>query len=201
MTRATQTPELHELMERWNARWSPCPPIGHELRSGIHADRWIRFHSLPHSKRYAQDEEEYGTVLHRHNTVLEELFTGGNVYTITCAWSDSPQPPARSDLDHQLHPAGRYWTSILTTDDPDPEFRTYTHLYTSTARRQVGSIDPLLRAVADDQTAGVIIADTGLSRLYHPYDGGADVILATTAERDQLRQRHSDWLSSHPAGL
>jgi|SRR5882724_2512779 len=187
-------------MDQWNARWSPCPPIGHDLRH-THADRWIRFHSLPESKRYAQDEGEYVIVLQRHNTVLEELFAGGNVHTTTCAWSDSPQPPARSGLDRRLHPAGRYWTSILTADDPDPEFRVYTHLYTSTARWKAGSIDPLLRAVADDQTAGVIIADTGLNRLYHPYDGGADVILTTTAERDQLRQQHYDWLSSHPAGL
>lgn len=187
-------------MARWNARWSPCLPIGHDLRR-IHADRWVRFHSLPHSQRYAQDERQYAIVLQRHNTVLEELFAGGNVCTITCAWSDSPQPPARPDLDHRIHPAGRYWTSILTTDDPDPEFRTYAHLYTSTARWQAGGVDLLLRAVADDQTAGVIIADTGLNRLYHPYDGGADVILTTTAETDRLRQRHSGWLSSHPAGL
>ncbi|WP_443334751.1 DUF3885 domain-containing protein [Streptomyces sp. CCNWLW230] len=31
--------------------------------------------------------------------------------------------------------------------------------------------------------------------------GGADVILATPAERDRLRQRHGDWLSDHPGGL
>ncbi|MGW2966627.1 DUF3885 domain-containing protein [Streptomyces mirabilis] len=34
-----------------------------------------------------------------------------------------------------------------------------------------------------------------------PYDGGADVILATPAERDRLRGRHTDRLSRHPAGL
>lgn len=85
-------------------------------------------------------------------------------------------------------------------DDPDPGFQTYTHLHTSTARWTVGSVDPLLRAVADDQTGGAIITDTGLKRLYHPYDGGADLILTTTAERDQFRARHCDWLSCHPSG-
>ncbi|MFJ8023905.1 hypothetical protein [Streptomyces sp. NPDC096311] len=30
---------------------------------------------------------------------------------------------------------------------------------------------------------------------------GADVILASPAERDRVRGRHTDWLSSHPAGL
>jgi hypothetical protein len=47
----------------------------------------------------------------------------------------------------------------------------------------------------------VLITDAGLQRVYHPYDGGADVILTTNTERDQLRSRHTDWLSVHPSGL
>ncbi|MEU0885332.1 hypothetical protein ABZ345_42640, partial [Lentzea sp. NPDC005914] len=63
-----------------------------------------------------------------------------------------------------------------------------------------GRIDTLLRAVADDDaTAGVLITDAGLQRIYHPYDGGVDVMLTTNTERDQLRSRHTDWLSAHPA--
>ncbi|MEU8403165.1 hypothetical protein AB0C28_49000 [Nonomuraea sp. NPDC048892] len=40
-----------------------------------------------------------------------------------------------------------------------------------------------------------------LRRLYHPYDGGADVILTNTQERDTLKAAHTDWLSKHPSGL
>ncbi|MFD7002461.1 hypothetical protein ACFWA5_40990 [Streptomyces mirabilis] len=47
----------------------------------------------------------------------------------------------------------------------------------------------------------MFITDTELRRIHHPYDGGADVVLATPAERDRLRGRHTDWLSGHPAGL
>ncbi|MCX5331733.1 MULTISPECIES: hypothetical protein [unclassified Streptomyces] len=42
---------------------------------------------------------------------------------------------------------------------------------------------------------------TELRCIHHPYDGGADVILATEAERDRLRDRRRDWLSSHPGGM
>ncbi|MFI6843217.1 hypothetical protein OG535_10485 [Kitasatospora sp. NBC_00085] len=62
-------------------------------------------------------------------------------------------------------------------------------------------LDQLLRAVADDAAADVLITDTGLERIHHPYDGGADVLLTSTDERDRLRARHADWLSSHPDGL
>ncbi|MFD1275569.1 hypothetical protein ACFQ51_40145 [Streptomyces kaempferi] len=49
--------------------------------------------------------------------------------------------------------------------------------------------------------AGVLITDTRMQRVHHPYDGGADVFLATSEERDRMRDRHGDWLSSHPSGL
>jgi hypothetical protein len=47
----------------------------------------------------------------------------------------------------------------------------------------------------------VLITDVALRRIPHPYDGGADVILATSDERDRLRSRHEEWLSAHPLGL
>ncbi len=47
----------------------------------------------------------------------------------------------------------------------------------------------------------VFITDTELRRIHPPYDGGADVVLTTAAERDEMRARHAEWLSAHPAGL
>ena len=37
--------------------------------------------------------------------------------------------------------------------------------------------------------------------IYHPYDGGADVIAPTTAERNKLRAEFSSWLSRRSDGL
>jgi hypothetical protein len=51
-------------------------------------------------------------------------------------------------------------------------------------------------------TEGVIIITTAdINWLYHPYDGGADVIAATVVQRDRLRREHREWLSAQPAGL
>ncbi|WP_425583301.1 DUF3885 domain-containing protein [Streptosporangium oxazolinicum] len=33
-----------------------------------------------------------------------------------------------------------------------------------------------------------------------PYDGGANVILPTLAERDALKNRRRSWPSTHPRG-
>ncbi|GHH42954.1 DUF3885 domain-containing protein [Lentzea cavernae] len=186
-----------ELLRRWEERWPDCPPIGHDLR--CERDRWVRFHSLPESKRYPDTEDEWAIVLDRYNTVLDELFAGVDVHVVTSDWSRTPAPPERPHEQTVWHPGAHHWTSVL--EDPDPDFQIYTHVYVSRIPWERGCIDTLLRAVANDATSGVLIIDADLQRAYHPYDGGADVILTTSAERDELCSRHADWLSTHPSGL
>ncbi|MFF4038340.1 hypothetical protein [Streptomyces sp. NPDC001816] len=154
----------------------------------------MRFHSLPESKRYAEDEGEYAVVLERYNTVLDELFAGMDVYVITPVWTTDPSLPP-----HQ--PDAGYWQSLLVRDDPDPEFRTYCHLLASRRPWQHGCINETLRDIADDKVAGILITDILMRRIHHPYDGGADIFLTTPQERDRMRDRHAIWLSSHPSGL
>ncbi|WP_435879765.1 DUF3885 domain-containing protein [Streptomyces flaveolus] len=81
------------------------------------------------------------------------------------------------------------------------EFRTHCHLFAARRPWRCGCIDEVLRDIADDKVAGVLITDTQMRRIHHPYDGGADVFLTTPHERDRTRDRHTDWLSSHPSGL
>jgi hypothetical protein len=83
----------------------------------------------------------------------------------------------------------------------EPGFRSCTQLYAEARPWQPGPIDILLRAVADDEISGVLLGPPNLGWLYHPYDGGADVILSTRAERNELKARHHTWLSDHPTGL
>ncbi|BFV61136.1 hypothetical protein KCMC57_up62400 [Kitasatospora sp. CMC57] len=61
-------------------------------------------------------------------------------------------------------------------------------------------LDPLLRAIADEVTVGVILGPPGLDWLVHPYDGGIDIITASATGRDELKSRHPDWLPPHPQG-
>jgi len=58
-----------------------------------------------------------------------------------------------------------------------------------------------LLLVANSETSDVIVAPSDLEWLYHPYDGGADVTAASTGQRDELWERHSDWLSKRSDGL
>ena len=62
-------------------------------------------------------------------------------------------------------------------------------------------MDELFTLVGDGKTADVVIAPLSLAWLYHPYDGGADVIAASTVERHRLAAKYESWLSPHPHGL
>lgn len=189
------------LAALWRERHPSAPPVAHTFRTR-YADSWVRFHSLPGSKRYPESGDEYAIMLDRYNTILDELFADTDVFVVTMDWSDTPTgPPGYSTPRPALHPDSILWWTESDQDDPDPEFHTHTRLYADRRRWSRGCIDGLLRAVADEALVEVFIADTELRHIHHPYDGGADVILATPTERDRMRDRHTDWLSSHPAGL
>jgi len=193
------TPEL--LAGLWRERWLSGPPVAHTFRS-TYADRWVRFHSLPGSKRYPESEDEYAIVLDRYNTVLDELFAGTDMFVVTMDWSNTPTGPAGYPIPREtLHSGSTRWWTESDQEDPDPEFHTHTRLYASRRPWVRDCADALLRAVADEEIVDVFFTDTELRRIHHPYDGGADVILSTAAERDRLRGQHTDWLSSHPLGL
>nr|WP_259408080.1 hypothetical protein [Streptomyces akebiae] len=189
------------LAALWRERHPSGPPVAHTFRTR-YADRWVRFHSLPGSKRYPESEDEYAIVLDRYNTILDELFADTDVFVVTMDWSNTPTGPAGYPTPRQmLHPDGIRWWTESKQDDPDPDFHTHTRLYIDRRPWERGCVDELLRAVADDALAEVFLTDTDLRCIHHPYDGGADVILATPAERDRVRDQHTNWLSSHPAGL
>jgi hypothetical protein len=193
------------LTTLWARAWGDCRPVSYELRGCLH-DRWVRFHSLRGSKRYADNEEEYAEeLMRRHMAVLAELLSlaGGDrsreLVVVTASWSGPRPAPRAAELTAVL-PAATYWTSVLT-DDSIPADEVWLHLWASAGHLHGGELPRLLGLVADDVTRGVIITTAEMGWLYAPYDGGADVIAASPGHRDQLRRAHEDWLSAHPSGL
>lgn len=191
------------LSGAWARRWPGRQPIAHTLRG---SEEWIRFHSLPGSRRYARDEAEHAEILRRHRIVLGELVERGrepvrDLLVVTCSWSASPVPEPRSAPVAGTCPAARYWVSV-TDEEPDiVDDCIWTHLYVDSVDLDDPRLDRLLRIVADDRAAGVLILPPDLGWLYHPYDGGADVYPATLDHRAELAAAHADWLSSSASGL
>ncbi|MEU9038104.1 hypothetical protein AB0D45_24825 [Streptomyces sp. NPDC048352] len=195
MTTPDADPAHERLTRLWRAAKPPGPLLPWDVKRAYH-ERWVRFHSLPQSKRYPEDESEYAVLLDRYNTVLDELFGGGEVYVVTIDWADPAEPTQWSHHLHRaaLHPQGTLWMTWDDPDDADDPDATPWYFHADRRPWRRGCADPLLRAAADDALPGVFFTDPGLTRIHYPYEGGADVVLATPAERDRLRDRHRGWL-------
>lgn len=183
---------------RWRTAFPGIPLVAHQLRDSL-ADRWLRIHSLPDSQRYPSSDGDYRELLRRQNTILNEtLRDGKSTLFVTepsadelatlAAICDSPLSVREylpiGDLAPEEYGVGATWDlhAIEFTNAP-------------------GALDFWLRSVADGNQVNAIIVNADYSRICHPYDGGMDLILASTEERDQFGNLHSDWLSQHPSGM
>lgn len=189
-----------QLSRKWSNAYPDCEPKAEALRES-YGDRWVRFHSLPLSKRYPKDENEYEVMLKRHNTILNELNPNTPIFIFTSGWTDTPSPVPRPEISGN-DPDAAYWRTIDESFvESGHKRRSYRQLFVSSRTWESGGLDKLFRAVADDEISGVIIAPEDLKWLYCPYDGGIDIILPSSQERDAIKNRHLDWLSSHKDGL
>ncbi|HEX7181334.1 MAG TPA: hypothetical protein VF756_05785 [Thermoanaerobaculia bacterium] len=190
------------MLTDWQ-RWFPdCEPVAHHLRVAF-PDRWTRFHSLPGSKRYPEDEAEYATVLERFNRILGELARPGQgVILLSTSYSESPEPVDLQPELQALDPGAVLWRTVAMHDVED-DFAApfYWHVFASGREWRPGVFDPLVRLVADDVVANVMIVSPDCRWLLHPYDGGMDVIAESPEARDRLKASYSEWLSARPDGL
>ena len=189
---------INKLNNFWKQFIGVSDPIAHNLKHD-YQDRWVRFHALPESKRYPENECEYQVIFSRHNAVLKDL---GNLplllFVILPEYSESRQPNAPDIELVKLFPKTQHWRTIEAYEDCDD---LYLHLHVAQVQFNGCELNDLFRLVADDETGNILIVSTNNPLIFHPYDGGADVILTNSNERDSLKQKYANWLSEHPDGF
>ena len=191
----------HNIRDYWSSQYPECDPIPYVLRD-MYQSRWVRFHSLPQSKRYAENDSEYQTILDRHNQVLQSLALPNELLTFTSTGYSETETAVRAPQLAELDPSAEHWHTIAKHEiNNDPEFPKFWHSFAAPYRWTPRVFDSLLLLVADDIVANTMILSTTGHWVYHPYDGGADVILHTTAKRDRLKAQFSSWLSTRSNGL
>jgi hypothetical protein len=190
------------MLDNWNRCFPNCEPLGHRLREAF-ADRWVRFHSLPQSKRYPETEAEYAEVLIRHNAILGELTSpSGQVVLVTTGYSESPVPTRSYPEMEAFDPGAVPWRTLAMHDiEAGFDKPSYWHLFARIREWHPGAFDPLIRFVADDVVANVLVIAPDCRWVLHPYDGGMDVIAESPEARRRLRASHLAWLSARPDGL
>lgn len=174
-----------DVVDRWCESFGEFPPIGSFCRDELPA-RWLRIHSLPESKRYPGTEPEYRELLRRHNEVATTLLGDGDSCILFAATSDDDPPPSLAGL-----------TFVEVPDLSALQI----HIAAAQVPWRPGRFDALIRAVADETAGPFLFANFERRTAYAPYDGGADLFLASPDEVVTMKARWSGWLSARPDGL
>jgi hypothetical protein len=187
----------------WQQHFLNCPPISYLFKHRL-TDRWFRFHSLPESKRYAEDEADIVKLLDRQNTVLLDVIGTGMCTLVLGNYSSSPFFEKEYPITNKFE--FHEFLKLPKQDfDPDElelgEESICLSLFCATHNLKVSSLDEILLCVAEWKIVNFFVINCDRERIFAPYDGGVDVILKNAKERDEFNEKYKSWLSSHPQGL
>ncbi len=195
----------------WADKYAELLPIGHIIRNHFFHDRWFRIHSLPNSKRYADNNKEMEIILDRQNALISDLIGEQNQYLLFLStMSDEP-----SENFFETVPDAIILNSIrldtVLSEEYENEF--YLHSVFINKVWLTGDLNDYLTEVAnggktiyldgntDTFTCKILIIDVMKNRIIAPYDGGVDIFLATREERDTYKIKYKNWLSFTESGL
>ena len=178
---------VNELTKSWQQGFQYFNPIAHELKHS-YSERWFRIHTLPDSKRYAESNEEYKEICDRHNMILSDLIGVENpFFLLTANYRMINEEPTQDKRLVKLNLQSEYWRNICPFED-SPEI--YWDIYFDELIWKENSLNDLLCLVADEEISNVIFFSARKNLIYHPYDGGADIILETTELRDFYKNKY-----------
>jgi hypothetical protein len=190
----------------WQQHFPNCLPISYLFKRDL-ANRWFRFHSLPESKRYAENQAEVAELLARQNTVLLNVIgTETECVLVSGNYANSPLVENLKHCPALAHFQFQEFIKLSKQEfDPDElepnEEPIYLTLFYATHKLKQGSLDEILLCVADWKIVNFFVVSCKRKRIFAPYDGGVDIILENTEERDKFKEKYKDWLSHHPKGV
>lgn len=198
--------DIERFKEQWRAWYGEAPPVAHLMRE-LHAELWLRIHSLPQSRRYPESASDWEELLARHHAVATELLGDGGPCVLVLprfSYEGEPMPGLLHDV-----PGVPALTALGPVDDTWPGVEALRQhyqdstvwFYAKELRWRGGAYVPFLRAVANDKTGPVLFVSSETGRVYAPYDGGANLFYLYPEEQQAAYMRHRAWLSSHPQGL
>lgn len=181
----------------WTALHPTAPPVAHMLRQ-TELRTWIRFHSLPRSKRYATSARERQIVLDRANRLATCVLGDSSSCWMILAvpyWAEDGEDSAECATlsQHRLPFQFEY--------PPPSEGECGYRIFAAPVTWVTGSFDEIISKRADDELPPIMWASMASGEAFAPYDGGTDLFLRSQEEVTSLRRQFSEWLSAHPAGL
>ncbi|NUP10195.1 MAG: hypothetical protein HOW73_29445 [Polyangiaceae bacterium] len=173
----------------WRSAFGDVAPIGHLCRRAL-PDRWLRIHNLPGGRRYPASPGDYTELLSRQNAAATTILgLDAQCILFFCDFPDSTSSKLLKLLADPPQPSWLPELAALT--DAYEQFE----LGALAVTWKSGQFDGVLRARADDDVGPLLFANLTHRTAFAPYDGGADLFLASPQQVMEYRRRWSDWLS------
>ncbi|NLP59304.1 hypothetical protein [Lutibacter sp. B1] len=189
-----------EFIKYWNENYPNSLPIENEL-VGKYENRWFRIHSLPDSKRYAENEYEYNQILERQNKLITDIFGNNTDFQILIGLYQNDTMNENYEFLDYLNTFIKIMNIDLHKEKPDIyEDEMSYEIYVKQEKWNINDYNEILKKIADDEIRAIFI-NPQQNSLIIPYDGGVDVILKNTEERDRFKSKYADWISKREDGL
>ncbi|WP_313267316.1 DUF3885 domain-containing protein [Epilithonimonas vandammei] len=193
-----------DFQNLWTLNYPDTVPISHLFKHD-YSDRWFRIHSLPESKRYADNENEWEILLARQNEIISDLFgleTPIVIVTGEYNWGDNRQIHV-TDEEEIFKPFSFVRLDNIELNKIDAEQYDEPDIYRPAFAQTIWKSnyhDNLLREIANDNTRAFFVSfDKNI--IVAPYDGGVDFILKDNQTRDSYKEKYKQWLSEREDGL
>ncbi|WP_143785595.1 DUF3885 domain-containing protein [Ohtaekwangia koreensis] len=188
----------------WTKRYPDSVPISYTFRHD-YPDRWFRIHSLPDSKRYPNNEDEWTIVLSRQNAIITDILgDGAKIFLVTGDFHFEGHT--------ELHPIddvdsikGLSFNKLDNIDlyklwpDEYDNGQVFRPMFCNSVWSP-SKFNNILRDIAQDSVR-VFFMSVDNDTVIVPYDGGVDLILKDKQAREQYKSKYSDWLSKLDSGL
>ena len=180
------------FLEFWNSHFEGHKPVAHHLRNSLHL-RWVRFHSLPESKHYAESDEEWNTLFDRHNCLADEILgDGARCWLVLCRDLENNY---RENEKHLERYDFERWFSWWEDDELGTALEWPVFAAETTWR--AGQFNDVIRKVATWQECFFMIVSQATHAIFAPYDGGIDLIARSGTQASVLKAKFTLWRPSN----
>jgi hypothetical protein len=188
----------------WRDIYGEIPPVRYRLRLEYLDSRWVRFHSLPESKRYPDSVTEMGIVLERENALADRVLgVGSECWMIANSFPNLAEELAEQFPEHSLVRDIFKLQKSYSWRDPyeKPEDQTLWTTYAGEFLWQHGEFDEAFKIISEDIETNVLWVSKEMKSIFSPYDGGIDLVVRNSEEIVFLKNEFEDWLSHHSRGF
>jgi hypothetical protein len=182
----------------WESNFKETIPLNFIFRT-TYPNRWLRIHSLPNSKRYAENENEINLILERQNQVVSDFISENQeIYIVRSEINVDYNNDYDSHKEFNFQEVAIINLRDLFDDDYDDDDK----LSVQVTKKiwQINCFNSLLEDIANDVSL-IFFVSINNPVIFAPYDGGMDIIYQSETQRNFYKEKYKNYLSQRKDGL